>query len=197
MKLFLTTILLCLSFLVGAQGLVRLDEPNANAPIPAGKSVFYGSFIQRLGFKSGGYPQDIRIMNIDTHITYTFRVKSTFKAAKENTFCYVIEPGTYAIVNYWWTKSTWYGGKSYIEPIFKGIEVTEKLEERVKNGDLKEEDFEMFSFTVTENSLNYIGTWHFEKSPVSFTNDKSALDKKIKEHYKALDFSTAKQALPE
>lgn len=197
MRTFLTTLLLCFSIFVQGQGLIRLDEPNASQPIPSGKAVFYGSFIQRLGFKSGGYPQDIRIMNIDTHATYTFRVKSTFKAAKENVFCYIIEPGTYAIVNYWWTKSTWYGGKSYVEPIFKGIEVTEKLEERVKNGELKEEDFEMFSFTVTENSLNYIGTWRFDKSPVSFTDDKSALDETIKDKYKGLDFPTAKRTLPE
>ena len=197
MKTLIAAIFLCISVFAHSEGLIRLDEPKSNEAVPAGQAVFYGNFIQRLGFKSGGYPQDIRIVNIDTHATYTFRVKSTFKAAKENLFCYILEPGTYAIVNYWWTKSTWYGGKSYVEPILKGIEVNEKLEERVKSGELKEEDFEMFSFTITPNSVNYLGTWNFAKSPVSFSDEKASLDEKMQDKYKGLDFRNAKTVLPE
>lgn len=197
MKVSIIAILFCFSVFANGQGLIRLDEPKANETVPAGKAIFYGNFIQRLGFKSGGYPQDIRIVNIDTHATYTFRVKSTFKAAKENIFCYIIEPGTYAILNYWWTKSTWYGGKSYIEPIIKGIVTDEKLEERVKKGELKEEDFELYTFSVTPNSLNYLGTWDFGKSPVSFADEKSASDEKLQGRFKNLDFPNANTVLPE
>lgn len=197
MKILTTLLFICISVFTSSQNLITLDEPKSDESVPAGKAIFYGNFIQRLGFKSGGYPQDIRIVNIDTHTTYTFRVKSTFKTAKENAFCYVLEPGTYAIVNYWWTKSTWYGGKSYVEPILKGIEVNEKLKERVDKGELKEEDFEMFSFTVSPNTLHYLGTWDFSKSPVSFTDDKTSLDDTMKSRYKGLDFANAKTSLPE
>lgn len=197
MKSLITLLFICISVFTSSQNLITLDEPKSDESVPAGKAIFYGNFIQRLGFKSGGYPQDIRIVNIDTHDTYTFRVKSTFKTAKENAFCYVLEPGTYAIVNYWWTKSTWYGGKSYVEPILKGIEVNEKLKERVDKGELKEEDFEMFSFTVSPNTLHYLGTWDFSKSPVSFTDDKTSLDDTMKSKYKGLDFPNAKTSLPE
>ncbi|RHJ84327.1 hypothetical protein [Parabacteroides sp. AM08-6] len=197
MKTLITILFLCLSVFSRGENLIRLEEPKSNEAVPAGKAIFYGKFIQRLGFKSGGYPQDIRIVNIDTHETYTFRVKTTFKAAKENVFCYVIEPGTYAIVNYWWTKSTWYGGKSHIEPIFKGIEVNDKLQERVDTGELKEEDFEMYSFTVSPNTLHYLGTWDFSKSPVSFSDEKGTLDNTMISKYKKLDFPNAKTTLPE
>lgn len=197
MKTLITLLFVCISVFSSSQNLITLNEPKSDEPVPAGKAIFYGNFIQRLGFKSGGYPQDIRIVNIDTHETYTFRVKSTFKTAKESTFCYVLEPGTYAIVNYWWTKSTWYGGKSYVEPILKGIEVNEKLKERVDKGELKEGDFEMFSFTVLPNTLHYLGTWDFSKSPVSFSDDKPSLDDTMKRKYKGLDFPDAKTSLPE
>ena len=114
-------ILLFVSLCAAGQPGRRLDKLGDNEMIPAGQAAFYGDFIQRLKkFKSGGYPQDIRIINIETNEVFIFRVKSTFKTSKENPFCYLIEPGTYAILNYWWTESKWYGGKSYMEPIYKG-----------------------------------------------------------------------------
>lgn len=41
-------------------------------------AIIYGNFIQRLGFTSGGFPQDIRLENVDTKEIYRFRVKPTF-----------------------------------------------------------------------------------------------------------------------
>ena len=115
MKHLLIVLLLIISFGVTAQPARRLEKPAADGPIPVGQAAFYGEFIQRLKkFKSGGYPQDIRLINIETNEVLVFRVKSTFKTSKENQFCYLIEPGTYAILNYWWTESKWYGGRSYI-----------------------------------------------------------------------------------
>ena len=113
MRNLLIAILLFVSFCAAGQPGRRLDKLGDNEMIPAGQAAFYGDFIQRLKkFKSGGYPQDIRIINIETNEVFIFRVKSTFKTSKENPFCYLIEPGTYAILNYWWTESKWYGGKS-------------------------------------------------------------------------------------
>ena len=91
MKHLLIVLLLIISFGVTAQPARRLEKPAADGPIPVGQAVFYGEFVQRLKkFKSGGYPQDIRLINIETNEVLVFRVKSTFKTSKENLFCYLI-----------------------------------------------------------------------------------------------------------
>lgn len=198
MKNFLITILLLVSFCAAGQPARRLDKPGDDKTIPAGQAVFYGEFIQRLKkFKSGGYPQDIRLINVETNEVFVFRVKSTFKTAKENSFCYLIEPGTYAILNYWYTESKWYGGKSYMEPIYKGEDSILETEKKIKNKEQRPDELVLFKFTVTENTLNYVGTWHFEKSPVFFTNDKEQADADIKDKYKQLDFPAAHVAIPD
>jgi hypothetical protein len=179
-----------------AQNITTLNELGSRDAIPKGKAVFYGKFIQRLGFSSGGFPQDIRLINTDTKEIFTFRVKPTFKSAKENNFCYLIKAGNYAILHYWWTQSKWYGGKIFTEPIFKGIDATDNLERKINSGQITQEDLVPFTFTLKENSLNYLGTWHFDKGLVSFSDDKLVFDNQIKDRYKSLDFSTAKTILP-
>ncbi len=99
---------------------VRMLEPVYRGEAPSvGKAVIYGNFIQRLGFSSGGFSQDIRLLNLNTNEIVALRVKPTFKSAKENPFCYNIDPGEYAIDNYYWTQSKWYGGTMNTEPILK------------------------------------------------------------------------------
>lgn len=198
MKHLLIVILLIASFGTAAQPARRLETLGANDTIPAGQAAFYGEFIQRLKkFKSGGYPQDIRLINVETNEVLVFRVKSTFKTAKENPFCYLIEPGTYAILNYWWTESKWYGGKSYMEPIYKGEDSILETERKIKNKEQRPDELVLFKFTVTENTLNYLGSWHFEKSPVSFTNDKEQTDEEMQQKYKKLDFPASRIAIPD
>lgn len=178
------------------QNLKTLEELSSGDTIQTGQAIIYGNFIQRLGFNSGGFPQDIRLINIDTKEVMAFRVKPTFKSAKENTFIYFIEPGNYAVLNYWWTQSKWYGGKMFTEPIFKDLDATDDLEQKSKSGKIKTEELKQFTFTIADNSLNYLGTWHFDKELVSFTDDKTQFDNVIKTKYKKLDFSTAKINLP-
>ena len=198
MKHVLIAILLIVSLGAAAQPGRRLEKLGTNDTIPAGQAVFYGQFIQRLKkFKSGGYPQDIRLINIETNEVFVFRVKSTFKTSKENQFCYLIEPGTYAILNYWWTESKWYGGKSYMEPIYKGEDSIFETERKIKNKEQRPDELVFFKFTVTENTLNYLGTWHFEDSPVFFTNDKEEIDKEMQDKYKKLDFPASRIAIPD
>lgn len=198
MKNLLITILLLISFCASGQPGRRLDKLGENDVIPAGQAAFYGEFVQRLKkMKSGGYPQDIRLINIETNEVFIFRVKSTFKTAKENTFCYLIEPGTYAILNYWYTESKWYGGKSYMEPIYKGDDSILETEEKIKNNEQRPDELVLFKLTVTENSLNYVGTWHFEQSPVFFTNEKEKTDEEMSSRYKKLDFSEARVEIPD
>lgn len=197
MKYISTLCFVFLSTIVFGQKLSKLYEISNDAIIPEGEAIIYGNFIQRLGFSSGGFPQDIRLINVDTKEICAFRVKPTFKSAKENTFIFHIKPGKYAILNYWWTQSKWYGGKMFTEPIYKHIDATNEFNKKLRSGQIKEDDLVHFTFTITENSLNYLGTWHFDKGLVSFSNNKSELDNKIANKYKKLNFSTANLVLPE
>jgi hypothetical protein len=193
MKKYLSTIFtLFIIFSIQAQHIQALEELSGRDVVPADYAVFYGNFIQRLGFSSGGFPQDIRLLNLETKEVFAFRVKPTFKSAKENTFIYVIKPGTYAILNYWWTQSKWYGGKMFTEPIFKGIDATNESALKQKTrGELIP-----FIFSLSANSLNYLGTWHFDTGLVSFTDDKVVMDTDMKKSYPKLDFSVAQIVLP-
>jgi hypothetical protein len=196
MKYFAVTIFVLIVSLVKGQSFTVLEEFGGGDRIFNGQAVIYGNFIQRLGFSSGGFPQDIRLLNIDTKEILTFRVKPTFKSAKENTFCYVIVPGTYAILNYWWTESKWYGGKMFTEPIYKGVDATGNFFEKLSAGQIKQDELVQFTFTVTDKSLNYLGTWHFDKGIVSFTDDKVQFDSKISAKFQRLNFSVSKTVLP-
>jgi hypothetical protein len=195
-KILLLLISIFLSFSVYSQSIKSLNSVSTNETISGDNAIIYGTFIQRLGFSSGGFPQDIRIMNVETKEVFSFRVKPTFKSAKENDFIYFLAPGKYIILNYWWTQSKWYGGTMFTEPIYKDIDATVKLEKKIKSGELQEEDFVQFSFTISENTINYLGTWHFDKGLVSFTDEKTKLDNKISDKFKKIDFMNAKTVLP-
>ncbi|GGK75649.1 hypothetical protein ACD591_06450 [Rufibacter glacialis] len=157
--------------------------------------VIYGSFVQRLGFSSGGFAQDIRIQNTETKEIFSFRVKPTFKSAKENTFCFFLKPGTYKILSYWWTESKWYGGQMFTEHIYKGVQ-SSSVADKLRRGEIKKEDLEQYSFVVADNSVYYLGTWHFDKELVSFTNNKEELDKTIEVEYPNLNWKEAKVEIP-
>ena len=197
MKYLTVGILLVLTQFTMAQRIKNLEKVSTLYPMEPNESIIYGTFIQRLGFSSGGFPQDIRLMNIDTKEIVAFRVKPTFKSAKQNPFIFHIPPGNYIILNYWWTKSTWYGGQEYTEPIYKAIDSTDDLEEKIKSGEILAENLIPFTFTIQENTLHYLGTWHFNQGIVSFTEDKKSCDLDFSKKYPKLDFSEAKLTLPE
>ena len=196
MKHILTALFILMAIVAKGQNYEQLKEIGSSDTVVPGQAVIYGNFIQRLGFSSGGFPQDIRIVNVDTKETFAFRVKPTFKSAKENTFTYALEPGTYAILNYWWTQSKWYGGKIFTEPIIKGVDATDDLNKMVSSGEINPNEIKYYTFTVEPNTVNYLGTWHFDTGLVSFTDDKTQFDELIKDKYKRLDLSTAKTVLP-
>ncbi|WP_296685889.1 hypothetical protein [Flavobacterium sp.] len=196
MKYLLITFFFLLTIFAQGQNFITLNEAKSGDTISSDEAIIYGNFIQRLGFSSGGFPQDIRIINLETKEVFTFRVKPTYKSAKENIFIYFIRPGKYAILNYWWTKSTWYGGKFFTEPIFKNIDMTDNLDLKIKSGQINQNELEQFTFEITKNSLNYLGTWHFDKGLVSFTDDKTQFDSLVKSKFKKLDFLSATTILP-
>lgn len=191
--------ILFLSIVLFAEGqeTSTLKELKKNDRISVDQAIIYGSFVQRLGANSIGFPQDIRIVNITTTEVFSFRVKPTLKSGKENTFCFFAKPGTYMILDYWWTDNKWYGGNSIIEPVYKGIDATDSLREKIDTNRINQRDLKRFTFTITNNSLNYLGTWHFDTGMIYFSNEKIQLDEKLKRKYKQLDFTKAKSVIPE
>ncbi len=200
MKFILTLTLTIITLFVNAQNFndyEKLEKLGNDESIPNTKSVIYGNFRQRLGFSSGGFIQEIRIENTETHELFSFIVKPAFKSAKENTFCYILKPGTYSILNYYWVKSQWYGSKTFIEPIYKDIDATDDFNKKLKSGEIKETDLIPYVFTVKANSLNYLGTWNFDNGLVKFENDKETLDKEINKKYIKLNLLEAEIVIPD
>jgi hypothetical protein len=183
MKYLLIIIFLCKSLYANTQEVIALDNVKNEDTVKDGQAIIYGNFIQRLGFSSGGYPQDIRLINLVTKEILSFRVKPTFKSAKENAFIYFIKSGNYAILNYWWTQSKWYGGKMYTEEIYKNIDASDGLEQKIKSGQINPAELKQFSFVITEKSINYLGSWHFDKGIVSFSDDKEKHDNSVRSRY--------------
>lgn len=184
-------------FVTLGQETTELKEVKKNDKIAPGQAIIYGNFIQRLSTNSIGFPQDIRVVNITTTEVFAFRVKSTMKSGKENTFCYSLKPGTYMILDYWWTDSKWYGGNSMIEPVYKGIDATDSLREKIDSNRISQGDLKRFLFEIESNTINYLGTWHFDSGMVYFSDDKNVLDEKLKKKFKHLDFSKARTIIPE
>lgn len=84
----------------------------------------------------------------------------------------------------------------FTEPIFQGIDASDDFENRIKSGEIDVDYLKEFTFTIIENSINYLGTWHFDTGLVSFTDDKEILDNLLRGRYKNLDFSKALLILP-
>lgn len=190
---------LLVSFVFSTQGqeTVALKEVKKSKQSLSGQAIIYGSFIQRLSTNSIGFPQDIRLVNITTTEVFSFRVKPTLKSGKENTFCYFLKPGTYMILDYWWTDNKWYGGNAIIEPVYNGIDATDSLREKIDNNRISQRALKRFTFKIENGSINYVGTWHFDTGMAYFTNEKDILDEKLEKKYKWLDFVNAQITIPE
>ncbi|HEY3385971.1 MAG TPA: hypothetical protein VGK46_05640 [Saprospiraceae bacterium] len=199
MKYYVTILFVCLTVMaIGQKQKVWvLEEATTLDTIPKGQAIIYGNFIQRFAFSSGGFPQDIQLLDLDKNELLYFRVKPTFKSAKENTFFYFILPGRYAIVKYEYTQSQWYGGMTYAEPIYKGIDATQYMKNKEAANLIDVSQLAQFAFTVEADQLTYLGTWHFDTGLVSFTDDRDAFNLTLKKKYKKLDFTTSKTVLPE
>lgn len=196
-KKYITLLFLVFTALITqGQNITRLKSFKKGDKIADGQAVILGTFIQRLGFSSGGFPQDIRLLNIDTDEIFAFRVKSTFKSSKADNFIFHIKPGNYAILNYFWTQSKWYGGKMYMEPIFKGVDASKDFDKKIATREIKVDDLQRYTFNIDENSINYLGEWNFNTGLVSFIDSKDSFDQNFYKKFKNIDFSEAKLNLP-
>jgi hypothetical protein len=71
---------------LNGQNVIALEKLKNGDSLQPGKAVIYGKFVQRLGFSSGGFTQDIYVRNTNTGQLYSIIVKPAFKSAKENEF---------------------------------------------------------------------------------------------------------------
>lgn len=195
MKGITLALLLLIPLTALSQQTAWLNNVMKKDTVQTGQAIMYGSFIQRLGFSSGGFSQDISIRNVETDEVYTFRVKAAFKSARENVFCFHIPPGKYVIQNYYWTKSKWYGGTMYNEPIYKNV-ASSQVRKMVYEGQIKKEELQQYEFVIAPGTLNYLGTWRFDQEVVAFRDDKFNFDERLKGTYKNLPFSEAVTMLP-
>jgi hypothetical protein len=196
-KKYITLLFLVFTALITqGQNITRLKSFKKGDKIADGQAVILGTFIQRLGFSSGGFPQDIRLINIDTDEIYAFRVKATFKSSKTDNFIFHIKPGNYAILNYFWTQSKWYGGKMFMEPIFKGFDASKDFNKNVATREINVDDLQRYTFKIDENSINYLGEWNFNTGLVSFIDSKEHINEDFYKKFKNLDLSEAKLNLP-
>ena len=178
MKFKLTILLLGFCYFAKAQKAIRLDEVNHKDTIGAEHAVIYGTFVQRLNaMTSGGLNQELYLRDTTTKELYVFRAKPLFKSAKQNNFIFYIKPGTYAIVEYMYQKSTWYGFKEFRHQI-------------------KKPEGSAYLFTITPGSLNELGIWHFEKENIYFENAAAEVRDKLRQDYQKLDFTKVVQDIP-
>lgn len=183
---------------ISGQKIESLKKADSSKVLNDSTSIIYGLFIQRLGFTSGGFPQEIRLHNIVTDKIYTFNVKGTFKSGKENPFCYYIKPGMYKVFSYFWTKSKWYGGEMHEERIFKNVDTSTKdYTKGVKNGSINPDKLESYYLEIRPNLVYYLGTWHFNTGLISFSDDKINLDEQLKKKNSKINFDDAVTKLPE
>ncbi len=154
---------------------------------PADRGVVYGSCIQRLGFESGGLGQYVRLVNLSTGKPVTLEVKPPMRSRAQNTFCYALPPGRYALYQYEYSASKWYGPEMHVENLRKPgpVAATALRETR-------------YLFTVAAGQLHYVGTWHLEaeNAPV-FRNEKAVLDAQLAPLFKTLNFKQAVVAVPQ
>ena len=155
---------------------------------PSDRGIVYGSFIQRLGFESGGFGQYVRLANLTTGKSVRIEVKPPLRSRKQNTFCCALPPGRYALYKYEFTSSKWYGGVTQVENLHKipstdpgsGLRTTRYL------------------FTVVPGQLHYLGTWNLEQeNTLGFLNEKTQLDAQLTPILKNLNFNAAAVTLPQ
>lgn len=158
---------------------VSADAPKEQ-PSKKSKSEIKGKFIQRLGFTSGGFTQNIFLADLETGKIYVMGVKKLFTSAKENKFHKKLPPGEYAIVAYYYWEGKWYGGDLFAEFALKKTEDFGRLTKRLlrllssppkRGSKLKKPEIEclkkyFYKFTLPADTVLDVGTWDFSEHHV-------------------------------
>lgn len=193
MKYILTLILIALGTLAKGQFFKLLDDVQPRDTIKPNYAIIYGFFLPR-PIRQPGKSQEIWLYNLDTKKRISLVVKLPFGRPKADEFVCFIKPGNYAIRNYWGLEPGL--TEDSPEPIYKGIDASGNFERKLKKAGIDKKTLTRYTFSVTANSINYLGTWDFRTGLVSFTDNKAELDNDLKSQFKRLDFSVANTILP-
>jgi hypothetical protein len=196
-KFILLILLISLMFTCQAQSARILKNVVDKESRDYKRAMIYGIFVQRLGFKSGGFPQYVKVYNFDQNKEYRLRVKDAFTAQKNSLFCAELPLGMYELRSYIYIQSKWYGGKEFEEQLYKNIDCSDSVKYKAAVDSLGLSSFKRFSFTVNEISPYYVGQWEFGTGLVSFSSDKQTSDEKLKRLIHVSDGSKAISILPQ
>ncbi|WP_157886831.1 energy transducer TonB [Hymenobacter sp. PAMC 26628] len=161
---------------------------NGNRPHPpTGKGLVYGRFLQRLSSNTLGQGQYVRLVNMTTHKSFRINVKPVLKTVRENTFCYALPAGRYALFVYEFPDPAWSGLRIHLESILKPP----------SNATASTLGTTRYQFTVAADKLHYVGTWNLatENQP-EFLNEKTLLDGYLQPEYEYLKFAEADLSIP-
>jgi len=159
----------------------------AKAP-PANRAVLYGTCLQRLGAGSGGIGQYVRVVNLSTGQVFRFNVKPALRGRRENSFCYALPAGRYALSQYEFNHSNLvldFRAERLLKPSPRAQSAPGVAATR-------------YVFTLLPGQLHYVGTWNFanENEPI-FLNEKELLDPSLQADYPAALLPTARLAMPQ
>ena len=164
---------------------------------PGKHGIIIGNFVQRLGFASGGFSQQLEVINLNTKRIYSLNVKPTFKSKRENIMCFQLPIGVYAIFRYTWTQSKWYGGRINYEPIYKGFDSgTDEFKVGLEKGKVTMDMLEWYTFEVKNNQLYYVGTWDFSDGVVKFYEEKEKFLPRFTKRYKKMKLASIENEIP-
>ncbi|WP_180754323.1 hypothetical protein [Hymenobacter sp. DG01] len=158
---------------------------SAQKQLPVDKGVVYGSCVQRLGgTRSGGLGQYIRLVNLDTGKYFRLSIKPILRSRRENTFCYALPPGRYALINYEFSDSKWYGAELHVESVRKHRNSQVLANTR-------------YVFEVRPSQLHYVGTWDLSQEfDPRFLDEKFTIDLDFTKAYPFLPVESAQTILP-
>jgi hypothetical protein len=159
---------------------------SAHKQLPPDKGVVYGSCVQRLGgTRSGGLGQYIRLVNLTTGKYFRLGVKPILRSRRENAFCYALPPGRYALINYEFSDSKWYGAELHVESIRK-----HRNSQTLKNT--------RYLFEVQAGAVHYVGTWDFSQEfDPRFLDEKFSLDPVVAKDFPPVIIDQARLSLPQ
>lgn len=157
------------------------------------RAIIYGNFILRENFSTVNDTEYIIVKNIESGKEYSFVVKYVNYNRKSIPFLYFIPEGEYQILKYGAIIQKPLGYKFYTEPIFKKFNhFSEQNKKKIKEGLINIDAQERFTFKVKNNTVNYLGSWNFDRGYINFFDDKLKLDKKMKiKVNKRLDYKNA------
>lgn len=158
---------------------------GSHQQLPTDKGVIYGSCLQRLGgLRSGGLGQYVRVVNLDTRKNFRLSVKPIVRTRRENSFCYALPPGRYALHSYEFSDSKWYGAQMFLESIRKHRNSRTLANTR-------------YLFEVRPGQLHYVGTWDLSQEfDPRFLDEKATIDSEFRESHPHLPLDGAQTVLP-